>query len=512
MTINASAPTAMTIWNGMMDPASAIINEYAVLSIPAFWCGVRFLSETLASLEKSVYRQKDGASQPVPHALNRLMQRKANAFATPFVVFETWHAHAIVHGNGYLAVERDERMRPIGLHNLNPQLVLPFRHNGQQWYLVRSEGGNKPQIAAAADILHLPGLGFDGMTGYPVVQLMHEALELARNGQRFASRYLRKGTQVQGSIEIPGSATKEQIDAIKDRLREHAGMDSEYAFTILTGGATLKNATIPPEQSQLLQSRQFSVIDMCRILRVPPHIVYDLSKASWANTEYMGIEVVKYSLRAWVEKAEEELSDKLLTRAEQDDGMWLGYGVESLMRGDTNTQTNTNLALLNGGVITVNEARAALDKPPHADPGANKLRTPVNSPVSGATTKQPGKSGEDKDFAKTLAPVIAAAAERVEAKTAKAFAHRAGKPAGELTIWANVFAEEQARYAADAVAPIAAVLMAAGGPSIDPEAIGQRYAQAVRGRAANAGYHTLEQLIQFALNPKGPEDHGPEEN
>lgn len=412
---SAPMPLAYTVWSGM-DDAATVVNEYSVLSIPAFWSGVRFLSETLGSLPKAVYQRRGNARQPVAHSQNKLLSRRANRYSTPFVTFETWHSHAIIYGNGYLLIDRDPKTAaPIGYYNLNPQSVMPFRYDGQQWYLVKNGATNKDgrltnAVFAASDILHLPGLGFDGMCGYPVIFLMQEALELSRNIQRFASRYLRKGTQIQGSVEIPGTATKEQIDAIVDRLRRsHNGLEADYTFTVLTGGASLKNATIPPEQSQLLQSRQFAVSDICRILRIPPHLVYDLSRATWANIELLGIEVVKYSLRPWVEKAEQELSCKLLTESEQDNGMFIHYSVDSLMRGDTATQTSTTLSLVNGGIITANEGRANLDLPPSTDPTADKLRVPVNFPIASAPNPAPATpaaaanvpdtAGEDQSFA-----------------------------------------------------------------------------------------------------------------
>src|SRR4051795_11181933 len=95
-----NVPTINVWGGGMGDPANAVVNEYAVLSIPAFWSGVRFLSETLASLPKSIYRRVGAARQPADHPQNKLLARKANQYSTPLVVFETWHSHAVVHGNG----------------------------------------------------------------------------------------------------------------------------------------------------------------------------------------------------------------------------------------------------------------------------------------------------------------------------------------------------------------------------------------------------------------------------
>lgn len=412
-----SAPMLMTVY-GSAEAPGAVINEYSVLSIPAFWSGVRFISETLGGMSKAVYQRVGNARQPVAHPQNKLLSRRANRFNIPIVVFETWHSHAVVFGNGYLFIERDPVTAvPVGYHNLNPQNVMPFRYDGQQWYLVKNgatdkDGKTVNAVIPAADIAHLPGLGFDGLCGYPIIQLMSEALELARNSQRFASRYLKNGTQLKGVIEIPGTATDDQISGVINRFSA-SSVNSNNTVNVLTGGAKLNNSTIPPEQSQLLQTRQFVVGDICRILRIPPHIVYDLGRATWANTELLGIDVVKYSLRPWVEKAEQELSFKLLTEAEQDAGMFIRYAVDSLMRGDTTTLSSTTLSLVNGGIITANEARANLDLPPSSDPTADKLRVPVNFPVATApdtgpkptepqnppkSDNVPDSAGEEQDF------------------------------------------------------------------------------------------------------------------
>jgi len=511
------APAVITVWNGgLTDPAAAIVNEYGVLSIPAFWSGVRFLSETLGSMPKAVYQRQENSRKPISHAQNKLLSRKANPYAIPAVVFETWHSHAIIHGNGYMYVERDKRTgQPVGYHNLNPDAVMPFKFDGQKWFQVKggtiTNGKPDDLYLADPDCLHLPGLGFDGMIGYRVVWLMSESIELARNSQRFASKYLKKGTQLQGSIECPATATQEQVDAIIDRLRRnHGGIDSDYTFSILTGGATLKNTTIPPEESQLLQSRQFSVIDMCRILRVPPHIVYELGKATWSNVESLGVEVIKYSLVPWIEKAQQELSSKIFTEAEQDQGLFVRYAVESLMRGEPAAQSAMIMAQVNGGFITLNEGRAMQDLSPLPDPAANTIRIPVNFPVAAPAAPapapatapapaEPDTSGDEQDFAAALAPVLADAARRVDQKTEKAFASRTGKPAQEVIAWGNVFATEQERFCLDALAPVASAFAALTGKAINAEAIARHYADSVKSRAAGRESKTLSTIINDHL-------------
>ncbi len=509
MSDNQSIPTITFFGSASTNPLG-IVNEWSVLTLPSFYRGVNFLAQTLASLPKAIYRERGPSCQPAKHPLNKILQHKANSYLqTPFVLFETFMAHAIIHGNGYQYIDRDEKTNAVkGLYNVNPQCVTPFRYLGQQWYYVA--GGTpdndekKSVILPASSVNHLPGLGFDGMCGYPLIFLMAEALDLARNTQKFAGRYLRSGTQMAGAIEVPATATNDQVAAIQAAIKSrHGGISSPNGsdLMVLSGGAHLSNTTINPEQSQLLESRQFSVVDMCRILGVPPHVVYEMSKATWANVELMGMELVKYSLCSWIEKSEQELSGKLLTDAEQAAGYYVRYDVASLLRGDTKTETDTTLALVNGGLITANEGRARLEMSPLDDPTANALRIPVNFPVVGTAKPgdppKPADKGGDK-FA-DLHPIIEDVIGRVENKTSKAFESKNGKT--DLVVWANVFAEQQGAYVAEALSPVVKVLFSRG-VILDADRAGTRYAAAVRAKAANTDHKPLRQIILDAINPK----------
>lgn len=133
-TTESTPPVTVNVWSGALsDPAAAVVNEYSVLSIPSFWSGVRFLSETLAGLPKAIYKNDGEARQWTAHPQNKLLGRKANNYSVPFIVFETWHSHAIIHGNGYLFVTRDPRTSaPTGYYTLNPTAVTPFRYQNAQ--------------------------------------------------------------------------------------------------------------------------------------------------------------------------------------------------------------------------------------------------------------------------------------------------------------------------------------------------------------------------------------------
>jgi HK97 family phage portal protein len=371
----------------------AVINEYAVMSIPAVWRGVNWLAGTMASLPKGVAKQTGRVYQPVPHPLTKLLSRRVNSLTIPYVFWETFYHHVILWGNGYALIGRESKVsdRVTGLYTLNPEDVTPFRFNGEQWYHVKNLNPTaaKPEdrsgVIPGADIIHVPGLGFDGMQGYPLVWILSETFEWARNVLRFGQRYLKKGTQIQGSIEVPANVTKDQIDLIREQVRQnHSGMGADHSHIVLGGGAKLNNTTIPPEQSQFIETKADAVVDIARVLGVSPWYLYELGRATWGNSEQQAADAVKYSLRPYIEKTEEELAAKLLTDQEQDNGLVVRFDVEDLTRGDAKSISAMAIAEVNGGIRTANEGRALLGLLPSEDPEADKLRK--NAPGQGQPT------------------------------------------------------------------------------------------------------------------------------
>lgn len=505
---NLGNPVVYTVYGSDVMPATAI-NEFSALQLPAMWSGIRWISSTMARFPKAVYKRAGELSQPVTHPVTKLLTRKINEYTFPMQAWETWYHHAVIFGNGYLLVKRDQSYKPTGLYNVMPETVTPFRVlDGAaqgQWYLIQNRGNNA--IVPASDMCHLPGLGFDGLMGYPIVLLMTEALELARNAQKFSAKYLRKGTQIQGSIEIPVTATKEQVQQIVDMLRNrHSGIDSDYSFAVLTGGAHLNNTTIPPQQSQLLESMKDSDVRICQILRIPPHLIYRTEGEKYNSIESQGLDAIRYSLGEWLEKSEQTLTSKLLTEAEQDAGLVVLYDTDAISRGDSNSRTDNLLKQLNGGIITANQARAALNMPALDEPEADKLRIPVSFPVANQIGQQPAqpapaaaRAPAPRHSLEPIRPVLRAACLRVDAKSDKAFACKEGKPADETTRYFNVFSGQQERYAAEALRPVADTLQALGLPALDVDRAASRYAAAVRLRAATGTVTSLEAIVEDVL-------------
>lgn len=488
---------------GAMPAQFTPINEYAVMSIPAVWRGVNWLAGTLASLPKAVSTQTGRVYQPAQHPLNKMLARKMNPVITSFVFWETFFHHAVLWGNAYgLIVRQPGTLKTSGIFNLDPEKVIPFRFNGLQWYYVKDlKGPGQHDVVPAADMLHVPGLGYDGMQGYPLVSILADTFEWAKNAQKFSGRYFQRGTQVQGAVEIPATVTKDQADQILDMVRrKHSGIESDYSYLVLSGGAKLNNTTQSPEQSQLIETTEAANLAIARILGVYPWHIFEFGRATWGNSETQAIEAVKYSLRPWIEKTEEELASKILTDDEQDKGLVIRFDVEDLIRGDSTTITTNSIAKLNAGIINQDESRAECGYVPTGTPEAKKFRVPGNFPVPGQSPSAPPPEQKNarkrlspQNLLSKLQPILDDACARVDNKTNKAFANKANKPDAERTVFVNVFAEEQAQFVREALAPLAQIV------DIPTNTIADRYAGAIRRRGTTGETTKLSEIINNVL-------------
>jgi len=493
--------------NGSVVP-NFPLSAYSVMSIPAYRRAVTFLCENLASFPKRVEKEgaKDGA---LDHPLNKMLKRRPNQLQNPFIFWRTLFYHATgPAANGYARIERDGvTSAPIAIHNWMPDRVVPFRFDAadgqgmQQYYYSRDEN----RIYYAADVIHLQGLGYDGQIGTDQVCQHAETFTHAATLTTYQVQYLSKGTVLRGAIEVPGSMDDPQIQQMRGVLRKFRGAEGEDDILILTDSAKLNNATTNPDDSQLVEQVSGSTKAVAQITGVPPEFLFEQSEAKYNNNvEQAGQNVVRYCFRPWIEQAEDELTFKLLTPAEQDAGYSICINADALLRGDTKTQTDVVTAQVDGGIRTPNEGRSLLNLPPSTDPEANKLKrsgdTSPPSPATAPPERVANAAERSPDVFTALGPVIAAACSRVEGKADNAFTN-SNKTGQELTLWANVFAEGQKRYAIEALSSVRESFAALTGKAdpFDVDLIGERYAQAIRQRAGGVAYSPLADIVAKAI-------------
>jgi HK97 family phage portal protein len=244
--------TPMTLINVVGDtatPGNSYINEYSAMTVPSFWSGVRFLAETMASFRRSIHQELPNSRVVATnHPLNTLLRRRISSVSSPYRTIETWVHHAVVWGNGYLHIQRDSRGNPVGLLNLNPDLVAPFVFDGEKYFFYK---GKDELVFNDDDVLHISLISFDGIRGYPMVQLMRYGIETAKLAEMFTKDYLERGTFMSGSIQTDKALTKEQLETLKTSVKAYSSPQGRKRFQmmILDDSKKLVNSTIPNQTS-----------------------------------------------------------------------------------------------------------------------------------------------------------------------------------------------------------------------------------------------------------------------
>jgi HK97 family phage portal protein len=362
-----------------------LINSYSAMQIPAYKRAMAFISDNLSSFGRSV--RVDGAKLTTRHRLDKMLERRPNGTQNATNFWRTLVFHTAHTGNGYAQVTRG---REITVDNLLPEDVKPFRAFIEgvlyQFYY------HKPtqKILTSDDVLHLQQLSYDGMAGIDTLTTNEITLQSAATLERFQRDYLQKGTVIRGAIELPKDVLldSEQVGEIKAQIKKYRGISNEEDILVLPDGAKLSNVTTSVRDSQLVEMLTASTKAIAQITGVPPQFLFEYSESKYNNSiEAQGQDAVRYLFRPWIEMIEDELTLKLLTPAEQDNGYRIHIDPDELLRGSTSEQGTYAKMMVDAGIWTQNDAREYVGKPRLNDPEADKLkRSGDTSPPKPTTT------------------------------------------------------------------------------------------------------------------------------
>ena len=206
-----------------------------------------------------------------------------------------------------------------------------------------------------ADVLHIPGLGFDGLVGYSPIAMAKNAIGLAIAAEEYGAKFYANGATPSGILEHPGT--------LKDpsRVRESwqatfGGSSNANKVAVLEEGMKYTPISIAPNEAQFLETRKFQIDEIARIFRVPPHMVGDLDKSSFSNIEQQSLEFVKYTLDPWVARWEQSMVRALLT-PEEKKRYFFKFNVDGLLRGDYQSRMNGYATARQNGWMSANDIR-----------------------------------------------------------------------------------------------------------------------------------------------------------
>lgn len=343
------------------------VNEDTALTLGAVWGCVKVISEDIAGMPWRVMeRRNDGGSDPRPEdPMDWLLQTQASPETSAFQFREAIIAHALTWGNGYAEIERDGAGRPVWLWLLTPDRVTPMLGTSGIVYEVSNPVGD-PTYLDAEDVFHLRGLGFDGLVGYSVIRFAARSIGIGIALDQSASDLFENDSTPGGLLKHPGRLSDTARDNLRKSWQERHGGRNRRKVGILEEGMSWEQTGLPPEDTKLIEQREFTPADICRWFRVGPHKIADLTRATFSNIEHMGREHVTDTLLPWIRRLETEANIKGFGRTNRG-RRFTKINPKSLMRGDTAAQTAHLTAMLERGVYDINEARDYLDLNPIPD-------------------------------------------------------------------------------------------------------------------------------------------------
>ncbi len=375
---------------GSGTPAGVSISEDNAMTLSAVYACVRVLAETVASLPLKVYDRTGTGRKSTPGTpYYTLLHDRPNECQTSFVWRETAMAHALLWGNAYSLIVRNGRGIASALIPQDPWSVTPELIDGVLSYRLRLDGGGEERIAAT-NMLHIPALSMNGISGIRPISYWKNAMGLAKATEDFGSRFFANDSRPGIFIEMPGKLTIERQAALqKDFEEKYQGLGNRHRALIGEQGMKIHPVMIPPEDAQYLETRKFQVSEICRIFRVPPHMVADLEKATFSNIEHQDLAFAKHTVRPWVTRWEQELNFKLFPGGRS----FAEYDLNGLLRGDFRSRTEGYNLGINGGWMTRNEARKLENFEPIA--GLDEPLQPLNMVGAGTDTTNDGSDDGD---------------------------------------------------------------------------------------------------------------------
>lgn len=339
------------------------VDEHSSMQISTVYACVRLLAETIAALPLHLYRYTEddrGKEKARGHPLYKLLYRQPNAEMSSFIWRETIMTHLLLWGNAYCQIIRDGRNTVLGLYPLLPENIEVDRDtNGEIFYTYHAYTDDVPGVKnqdiyfRSDEILHIPGLGFNGLVGFSPIAMMKNSLGTTLAVERYGASFFKNGAQPSGVLEHPG--VLKNPGKIRDNWTAvYGGAENAHKVAVLEEGMTYKAISLPPEDSQFLSTRQFGVEEICRIFRVPPHMVQNLAHATFSNIEHQSIDFVVHTLTPWLVRIEQAIIKDLLLENEQD-VYFPKFNVDGLLRGDYASRMSGYATGISNGFLSPND-------------------------------------------------------------------------------------------------------------------------------------------------------------
>lgn len=377
--LGASPPTPigdLSAFEAWMDSrGTRVIDAERAARIATVHACWKVLSESVAQLPLHLYR-KSGARREIAsdHPLDTFFSWRPGPRLTPFEVMEHTVVPMCASGRGVWQKIVSRKGELLDLQQLHVELLKPLPPNGMLFEYQRTP---TERVTLGRDELWIS----DYFLGLSPLALMMRQLGQAQALDEHAENYFDNGTVLGGVLKWPGKLEPEEKERLLSKWNaQHQGSRNAFRVGLLSGGLDFTPYSVKNTEAQFLESRRFSKEEIAAVYRVPPHMVNDLTRATFSNVEHQDIAFVKHSLTPWLVRIEQSMARDLLTPAEREE-FYFAFNVDGLQRGDYTTRMNGYAVGIQNGILTPNECRAWEDLPPL--PGGGELRFPLNQRPGG---------------------------------------------------------------------------------------------------------------------------------
>lgn len=361
-------------WSGTRRTKSGSrVNQNTALSLSTYYSCIKNISEDISKLPLGVYQKDndDDGNEVITciydHPLTDLLQNAPNPEMTAIVFRETMQHWACGWGNGLAEIERFNSGAPKALWPIHPSRWIPQRGpDGKIYYKVLNGytgllGDSKftTEYLPAEDVIHLRGLGPVGLYGYSVMQLAAESIGVSLAAQTFGATFFGNGAMAGGVLEHPGKLDDVAFKHLRQSWEErHRGPDNGHRIDILEEGMKYNPVSIPPNEAQFLETREFQVEEICRWFRMPPHKIQHLKRATFSNIESQSMEYAGDTLMPWMVRWEQELAAKTLSPSERAKKLFFHHDTTILLRGDQQARAAFYQTMFLCGAFSPNDIRS----------------------------------------------------------------------------------------------------------------------------------------------------------
>lgn len=336
------------------------VTERTAMQTTAVYACVRIIAETVASLPLHVYEYTDSGKERVyTHPLYRILHDIPNPEMNSFIMREVMMSHLLLWGNSYSQIIRNGRGDITALYPLMPEKMTVDRGADGNLYYKYNSDKQGSFVFSKDEIFHIVGLGFDGLIGHSPIAMAKNAIGLSIAAEEYGSSFFSNSGTPSGVLEHPG--VLKEPEKVRDAWNKaYGGSGNAHKVAVLEEGMKFNPISINPQEAQFLETRKFQVNEICRIFRVPPHMIADLEKSSFNNIEQQSLDFVTNTIRPWLVRIEQSIFQQLLNESEQEK-YFAKFNVDGLLRGDFQSRMNGYAVGRQNGWLSANDIRELED-------------------------------------------------------------------------------------------------------------------------------------------------------